>query len=476
MTPQELYKRIDTLNEQLKNLQPLKVEDEERIWKKFRLEWNYNSNHMEGNTLTYGHTELLLFFDQVAADYTGREIEEMKAHDVAIKMVVELSQNVERDLSESFIRQLNQIILVRSFWKESVTLDGKTSQKEIIPGEYKNSPNNVKLQNGEIFRFSSPEATPSQMHDLIEFYKVHDKSTEKHPLWLAAMLHYKFVRIHPFDDGNGRVARLLMNYVLLKYNFPPVIIKDEEKKKYLAAINKADIGNLESFVEYIGEQLIWSLSKSITAAEGKTIDDENDLDKEIALLSRSGQKNNKVQLKKSREVIQKLYQESLEKLLVEIENHILKFEKLFFEKEISIYVQNAIESTIIKAPGKALDYIRQQIFFDYNKPKLYGYLPGIIYTENRPTKELDYPEIYQIKLNYYLNGYLNEGVNTFNSNANIILEFSEFNYKIYFENPQELLIEKLYNDVITETEIKHISNIIGSIILGRIKEKIEPLK
>ncbi len=74
--------KIDSLRQQLKKLKPLKREDEERLWKKFRLEWNYNSNHIEGNTLTYGQTELLLIFEKTTGDHDMREYEEMKAHDV----------------------------------------------------------------------------------------------------------------------------------------------------------------------------------------------------------------------------------------------------------------------------------------------------------------------------------------------------------------------------------------------------------
>jgi Fic family protein len=281
MTLKKMYEKIEILQAELQNLQPLKLDDEGRLWKKFRLEWNYNSNHMEGNTLSYGHTELLLIFDKVVGDYTGREIEEMKAHDVAIKMVVELATNKERDLSENFIRQLNEIILVRPYWKEAITNDGQQTRREITPGEYKKFPNSVRLENGEIFQYASPQETPALMNDLMDFYKTSSDEGVAHPLWLAAMLHYKFVRIHPFDDGNGRVARLLMNHVLIKNNLPPVIIKDADKKKYITALNKADAGDLEAFVNYIGEQLVWSQEIKIKAAKGESIEEPGDIDKEI---------------------------------------------------------------------------------------------------------------------------------------------------------------------------------------------------
>nr|MDQ3048254.1 hypothetical protein [Bacteroidota bacterium] len=190
MNLNQIYNRIKELQSEFQALKPLKAEDEARLWRKFRLEWNYNSNHMEGNTLTYGHTELLLLFDKVTGDYSGREIEEMKAHDVAIKLVQELAGDNERDLSEVFIRQLNEILLVRSFWKEAITPDGQATRREIYPGDYKKFPNSVRLENGEMFNYASPQETPALMADLMDFYKENSLANEN-AIWLAAMLHYK---------------------------------------------------------------------------------------------------------------------------------------------------------------------------------------------------------------------------------------------------------------------------------------------
>jgi Fic family protein len=218
-------------------LKPLKKEDEERLWKKFRLEWNYNSNHIEGNTLTYQQTELLLIFGKTMGDHELREYQEMKAHDVAIELVRQYSIDKTRELTEADIRELNKIILVEPFWGNAQTLDGQPTRKLIQPGEYKKEPNSVKLQSGEMFHYASPEETPAKMSELINWYKSVTKENKLHPVEIAAQLHYDFVCIHPFDDSNGRTSRLMMNYVLLKYGYPPVIIKSSDKKEYLNALN-----------------------------------------------------------------------------------------------------------------------------------------------------------------------------------------------------------------------------------------------
>ena len=117
---------IQKLKAEWDSLQPLSKENEDRLWKKLRLEWDYHSNHIEGNTLTYGETELLIIFGETRGSHTFREYEEMKGHDVAIRHIRELVKEA-RPLSEADVRGLNQLLLKEPFWKSAVTADGGTT-------------------------------------------------------------------------------------------------------------------------------------------------------------------------------------------------------------------------------------------------------------------------------------------------------------------------------------------------------------
>ncbi len=277
--------------------------EEDGLNKKFRLEFSYNSNHLEGNTLTYGETKLLLFFGQTSGNHEKQELDEMQAHDVAWQLVQNWATDTDHTLSEKDIKELNEIILVRPFYKDAVTPEGQSTRRQIAIGSYKTQPNSVMLQNGEMFHYASPSETPIKMGELIEWFRSAEAAA-LHPIAQAALLHYKFVCIHPFDDGNGRISRLLMNYVLGRAGYPPVIIKSENKKEYLRALNRADAGDLNAFVDYIAECMLWSLQTSIKAAKGESIDEPGDFDKRVELLKRRTGNQGKVEMKYGREALE----------------------------------------------------------------------------------------------------------------------------------------------------------------------------
>ena len=258
----------------------MKSADNERLWRKLRLEWNYNSNHIEGNTLTYHETELLLIHGRTAGGHPMRDYEEMKAHDVAIDYTRSLAGE-ERIIGESDIRQLNQILLKEPFWSYAETPDGQPTQKCIIPGQYKTQPNHVRTATGELHRFAEPEETPPLMEGWTrDFRRDLERSAYPLPLFLAES-HWSFLRIHPFDDGNGRTARLLANYALLRNNLLPIVIKSEDRDRYIGGLQNADVGSMLPLVQFMLENVLWSLELAVRAAKGESIREPDDMDKEM---------------------------------------------------------------------------------------------------------------------------------------------------------------------------------------------------
>lgn len=332
----DILQQIDSLKQEAENLQPVKPELEKVFWDKFRLEFNYNSNHMEGNTLTYGHTQILLKSGDVVGKYNIRELQEMKAHDLALKIIRESADDPEFSLSQKFIREINGIILVEPYYNDAITQDGRHSQKLIIPGEYKKTPNSVRMQNGEMFNYPSPEETPALMGDLINWYEKETNAKELHPVQIAALFHYKIVRIHPFDDSNGRTSRLLMNYILLRNCYAPLVINSTDKKNYLIALNEADAGDIEAFVKYITSlQLHWQ-ELFLKALRGESIEEVADLDKKIEILKKNLSDETSVELKKELGIIEKITTESFIPFLLYLEEKVSILDDFFFENKIQI--------------------------------------------------------------------------------------------------------------------------------------------
>ncbi len=354
--------KILLLKKELDSKLPLKSNDEKRLKKKLRLEFNYNSNHLEGNTLTYGQTQLLLYFDKSSGDVSVSDIEEMKAHDVALSQIEDLAKDSERPLTETFIKALNKLILVKPFWKDAKSFDGSPSRKKIEIGQYKSTPNSVLLKNGEIHEYASPEETPALMGDLMKWFN--DNLNVLAPVQLAAELHYRFVCIHPFDDGNGRVARLIMNYILLKFNYPPVIIKSSDKENYLTALQKADSGNRLAIIEYIEKQAIWTLELSIKAANGEEIEELGDIEKEIEILKR--EKLTTAKIYNTPKVTIELVQHINDDVWIPLTKVLSKFDSFFCEITFNMYVNN------IKLEYNELDIVEylSEIYSDQNKFRL----------------------------------------------------------------------------------------------------------
>ena len=426
----DIFDYIDQLSATYHSLLPMSPENQRRWDKKVRLEFNYNSNHIEGNTLTYGETQLLLLFDETHGSHPMRDYEEMKAHDVAFQKIKEWAADTETPLTEQDIKNLNQIILVQPFWKDAITPDGQPTRRQITVGNYKTQPNSVLLSNGELFEYTAPQEVPIQMQELMEWYR--DEQSGLHPVTLAAIFHYKFVCIHPFDDGNGRVSRLLMNYVLLVHKLPPVVIKSSDKQNYLHALRLADTEQYEDLIRYIAEQVVSSLEMAIKAAKGESIEEPDDLDKEIALLTRQLQHQ---ETYKTPQQVLNVFHWAQQKLFAPCEAVLQKFDKLFQEKKRvrkvnHKEVEEENRDSLLEVLTAPIHKIVKQLNNPIKKENVYGIDP---YTT----------DIYNITLQYYLYG------SAYAKDSSVVncifyISFEENSYTIEIEVMNDILFKEKY--------------------------------
>lgn len=222
-------------------LQPISEEDKTRLARRFSVDFNYNSNHIEGNTLTYGQTEILLLFGKVIGEANVRSVQEMVASEVSLKMMVAESRVKETPLTQNFIRGLHRTLLREDYSVHRELLGGMQVGYVVHAGQYKTRPNSVITRYGDRFDYASPEETPAMMTDLVDWYNNAEKEGKLSPVELAALFHYRYIRIHPFEDGNGRIARLLVNYILAKHDIPMVVVRSRKKEEYLEALHAADL-------------------------------------------------------------------------------------------------------------------------------------------------------------------------------------------------------------------------------------------
>ena len=222
-------------------IQPLSERDRNRLSRRFTVDFNYNSNHIEGNTLTYGQTELLLLFGKVIGEAEVRDVHEMTASNVGLKMMSEEAAMKEMPLSQHFIRMLHKTLLREDYTVYRNLPGGQQTSYVIHAGQYKTRPNSVITRYGDRFDYASPEETPSLMTDLVDWYNEEEKLGKLSPVELAALFHYRYIRIHPFEDGNGRIARMMVNFILSRNDYPMIVVRSRKKQAYLDALHQADM-------------------------------------------------------------------------------------------------------------------------------------------------------------------------------------------------------------------------------------------
>lgn len=238
-------KTIQNLEEKLKRLnklRPLSPSILQKIRDQFGIEMTYNSNAIEGNSLTLKETFWVINEGLTIKGKPLKDHLEAKNHKEALDFLYELiEKDNQNTVSEHFIRQLHQLVV-----KES---------EQDIAGKYRD---------GDVYISGADHKPPSfldvpmLMKNLIAW--LHKNRKLHHIVELAALLHHKLVNIHPFWDGNGRVSRLVMNILVLEAGYPLAIILKNDRKRYYRVLSEADKGNFKAICEFIAQAVMRSLN------------------------------------------------------------------------------------------------------------------------------------------------------------------------------------------------------------------------
>lgn len=336
MALNELIERIDKLQSEIDSHGKLGTELLKKIQYRFRLDWNYHSNAMEGGTLTLQETRSVMI-DISVKGKPFKDLAEMRGHDNVVTEIFKMGKG-ELRLSEKRIKDVHAAIIH----------EDDPELKKLV-GRWKVSDNHVLNYRGEKFVFTSHSDVAEEMHSLIDWLnaqsdKLRSKSSEAmHPVLIAFEFHLRFVSIHPFYDGNGRTSRIFMNLILISFGYPPVVVKESEKdeyNKYLADI-QAYGGNPALLNEFLCEKLIRSEQLVLDAIAGKDISEPDDLDKKIAMLKAEiaeVDKDNEVQLRFDKNTFRGIYDGWVSELIRSLIRQIRKFDDMFADPSHHVHV------------------------------------------------------------------------------------------------------------------------------------------
>jgi len=237
------FERIAQKKAKLDSKRPLPKDAVRNLRDEIRLLHTYHSNAIEGNTLTLRETKLVIEEGITIGGKSLREHLEATNTAKAFDLMEELVKD-RKKINQEIIQQIHEVV----------------TRGIMEGGKYR-------IQNVKI---TGVRKTPPDFSKVPRLIDVLISNMKKgNPIEEAALLHHRLVEIHPFTDGNGRVARLLTNLYLMREGYPPIVLKKEDRKKYYGSLRSADGGNLKPFTEFIARAVDESLTLYLSIFGGE---------------------------------------------------------------------------------------------------------------------------------------------------------------------------------------------------------------
>lgn len=409
---------------------------------KFRLDWNFYSNTMEGNTLTRSETRSIMIGNVTIDGKPLKDVLEVKGHDEVVQQILQIG-NGELNVSEKRIKELHRAIMHE-----------EDPEKKALIGEWKKDQNEIINYKQEKFCFTRPSEVKEEMHNLINWLNAEaekikfQKKEALHPAILALEFHIRYLTIHPFFDGNGRTARILMNLILISFGYPPVIINSTDKVSYYQYL--ADVQCYDAPKDFYYNLMLALLQRSLEivhkAVKGEEIEEPDDLDKEISLFITSlKNKKDLAEVRGTKENRFKIVQEVLLPFAVSLRAQIKEFDQLFNE---GIFLLN------FKAGNKNYSlYLVKDKFIEENHYFIQDFFKDLINID---------VSIDEVVIQISWKGFKYNKYKPYDVTIYSQLAFEEYNYIFNRAHMSDIKAEviKLYNeDISAEEQVKIIKEV-----------------
>lgn len=258
------FQEIDSLQQQWLSFRKQREESMPDAYRAFleRLDrrWAIETGIIEGiYNIDRGTTQTLIekglnaeLIDRTSADRDPYElVKVLKDHNDAAEFVTS-SIRENTPLSKHFIRELHQLLTRSQTYYTAFDQFGRTFETELDRGGFKKQSNNPTRRNGFVHEYCPPTQVDSEIDNLVNFYGEYEKAGGTfHRIQVAAWLHHRFTQIHPFQDGNGRVARALLTWHLVKERYLPIVVSRDDRARYIECLEAADAGELDPFVQFV---------------------------------------------------------------------------------------------------------------------------------------------------------------------------------------------------------------------------------